>query len=90
MPSGTQLLRTPGALILACLLLNACADEELAVVSSSIDVCIDAQLDNCGTNFALGPIRAGRGLEIPLYIANRGSGDLSISAVEVVEGPVTP
>ena len=30
----------------------------------------------------------GRGLEIPLYIANRGSGDLSISAVEVVEGPV--
>ena len=88
MPSGTQLLRTPGTLILACLLLNACADEELAVVSSSIDVCIDAQLDNCGTNFALGPIRAGRGLEIPLYIANRGSGDLSISAVEVVEGPV--
>ena len=80
-------LRTPGTLILACLF-NACADEELAVVASSIDVCIDAQLDTCGTNFALGPIRAGRGLEIPLYIANRGSGDLSISAVEVVEGPV--
>ena len=88
MPSGTQRLRNLGTLIFACLLSNACADEELAVVASSIDVCIDAQLDTCGTNFALGPIRAGRGLEIPLYIANRGSGDLSISAVEVVEGPV--
>ena len=88
MPSGTQRMRLLGTLICASALLVACADEELAVVASKIDVCIDGQLDECGTAFALGPIRAGRGLEIPLYIANRGSGELAISEVQVVSGPV--
>ena len=88
MPGETQRFRVLGSFIVATALLSACADEELAVVASKLDVCIDAQLESCGTEFALGPIRAGRGLEIPLYVANRGSGELVISEVQVISGPV--
>ena len=88
MPGEAPRFRVFAPIILATALLSACADEELALVASNIDVCIDAQLENCGQTFDLGPIRAGRGLEIPLYIANRGSGELMISEVVVTSGPV--
>ena len=88
MPGETQRFRVLGSIIIATALLSACADEELAVVASKLDVCIDGQLESCGTAFTLGPIRAGRGLEIPLYVANRGSGELVISEVQVISGPV--
>lgn len=88
MPSEAQRFSQAIRLGLCLSLISACADEELSIVASSIDVCIDAQLEQCGTEFQLGAIRAGRGLEIPLYIANRGVGDLVISDVTVLEGPV--
>lgn len=88
MPSEAQRLSQAICLGICFTFVTACADEELSIVASSIDVCIDAQLEQCGTEFQLGPIRAGRGLEIPLYVANRGVGDLFISEVTVLEGPV--
>lgn len=88
MPGEAQRFRVLGSVLIAASLLSACADEELAVVASKLDVCIDAQLESCGQVFELGPIRAGRGLEIPLYVANRGIGELVITDVLVVSGPV--